>query len=205
MSEATDDVLCDYRLAICKVNAMLLLFISEVRKSNFAKPFHAISIAALAESARQTLSEAMQEPEKHQPYLDAGVQVAEVLWGISEQLEGIQGEDRADLCWGLHEGIEEILKKAGLIESDEMPSTTIHPRAITKLPGEHGRRALFVQRAGCAISDLATALESLTERDKTAELTLIRRIESLSGVVISAAEEENTDMEHLEGLLADAG
>lgn len=194
-----------YRLAICKVNAMLPVFVNEVRGSEFGKPFRVTSIAALAESARQELAAAMEAAEDEQPYLDAGDKVAEVLWGIGEQLQDIVGEDRSDLCWGLLEGMEELLKRAGLmsLEAGHAPPANLPP-SISKLPGVHGRRGVLARRAGCAISDLAVALTKLMEDHQTAELTLIRRIESLSGVVISAADEDHSDLEYLEGMLTDS-
>lgn len=195
-----------YRLAICKVNAMLPVFVNEVRATEFDRPFRVTSIAALADSARQVLSTAMQEDDDDQTYLDAGQKVGEVLWGIGEQMQDLTDtEERSDLCWGLLEGMEELLKRAGLMpmEAGHSPPANLPP-SITKLPGEHGRRGVLVRRAGCAISDLATALTKLMEDHHTAELTLIRRIENLSGVVISAAEEDNSDLKHLEDLLTDS-
>lgn len=195
-----------YRLAICKVNAVLPVFVNEVRATEFGKPFRVTSIAALADSARQALSTAMEETEDEQPYLDAGEKVGEVLWGIGEQMQDLtDSEERSDLCWGLLEGMEELLKRAGLmpLEAGNGPAPNL-PAALERLPGQHGQRGQLLRRAGCAISDLATALTRLMEDDKTAELTLIRRIEDLSGVVISAAQEENTDIEHLESMLTDA-
>lgn len=195
-----------YRLAICKVNAMLPVFVKEVRATQFGKPFRVTSIAALADSARQAFSTAQETAEDEQPYLDAGEKVGEVLWGIGEQMQDItDSEERSDLCWGLLEGMEELLKRAGLIDAGAAHGAALDlPGAIERLPGQHGQRGMLLRRAGCAISDLATALTTLMESDQTAELTLIRRIESLSGVVISAAQEENTDIEHLESMLTDA-
>lgn len=195
-----------YRLAICKVNAVLPVFVNEVRATEFGKPFRVTSIAALADSARQVLSTAMEQTEDDQPYLDAGDKVVEVLWGIGEQMQDITDtEERSDLCWGLLEGMEELLKRVGLMsaEAGHSPPANLPP-SISRLPGEHGRRGVLARRAGCAISDLAMALTKLMEDHQTAELTLIRRIESLSGVVISAADEDHSDLEYLEGMLTDS-
>lgn len=85
-----------------------------------------------------------------------------------------------------------------------MAESDVTYSALTALAGQHGQRGSLARRAGVEISDLATALMKLLESDKTAELTLVRRIESLSGVVISAAEEEHADLTELESLLTES-
>jgi multidrug efflux pump subunit AcrB len=82
-----------------------------------------------------------------------------------------------------------------------MAESDVNHLALTALEAQHGHRRALARRAGVEISDLATALAKLLDSDRLAELTLIRRIESLAGVVISAADEESTNLEELEETL----
>lgn len=195
MNDHAEDA-SDFHLAACKVRAMLPVFLHHVREADFGMPWRATAIVALGEQGIGLLSQAIKaEARLFAPYIEAGQKVMSILWGIGEQLQDLQGDEAmSDLCWGMLDGMREILKSAGLEPDDNANEETN--------AAEQERRRHLATRAGCEISDIATALTKLMDSDKTAELTLIRRIESLSGVVLSAANEDHKDFEELEGMLA---